>query len=110
MREDHPSSVESQIKNGTTLNKSTMNIRPIGLYILIKTIEEEIETSSGLLLSAEEANEMRYKKGRVIVPGSDVTVISKDDLIYYDKRAGYTMLIGSESYTVITQGDVVVAL
>ena len=35
-------------------------MKPIGKYIVIKTIEEEIKTSSGLLLSAEDANEMRY--------------------------------------------------
>ena len=83
-------------------------MRPIGKYILINAVEEEIETSSGLLLSAEESNQLRYKKGLVVEPGSDVTVINKDDTIYYDRRAGYTMMIGSDSYTVITEKDVVV--
>jgi co-chaperonin GroES (HSP10) len=85
-------------------------MKPIGRYILIKTVEEEVVTSSGLLLSADEANQMRYKKGVVVAPGSDVTVINKDDSIYYDKRAGVTMMIGTETYTIITQGDVVVVL
>ena len=85
-------------------------MKPIGRYILIKTVEEEVVTSSGLLLSADEANQMRYKKGVVVAPGSDVTVINKDDSIYYDKRAGFTMMIGTETYTIITQGDVVVVL
>ncbi len=85
-------------------------MKPIGRYILIKTVEEEVVTSSGLLLSADEANQMRYKKGVVVAPGSDVTVINKDDSIYYDKRAGFTMMIGAETYTIITQGDVVVVL
>ena len=82
-------------------------MRPIGKYILINAVEEEIETSSGLLLSAEESNQLRYKKGLVVEPGSDVTVINKGDTIYYDRRAGYTMMIGSDSYTVITEKDVV---
>jgi len=97
-------------------------MKPIGKNILINIIEEEIETSSGILLSAEESNQLRYKKGFIVEPGSDVTkgfivepgsdvtVISKGDTVYYDKRAGYTMMIGSESYTIISEGDVVVVL
>jgi co-chaperonin GroES (HSP10) len=85
-------------------------MRPIGKYILINAVEEEIETSSGLLLSAEESNQLRYKKGLVVEPGSDVTVIKSGDSIYYDKRAGYTMMVGSDSYTLISEKDVVVVL
>ena len=71
-------------------------MKPIGTNIVIKTIEEEIKTSSGLLLSSEDANQLRYKKGIVVKPGTEVTVISEGDEIYYDKRAGYTMLIKDE--------------
>lgn len=85
-------------------------MKPIGKYILIKVIEEEIETSSGLLLSADDANQMRYKKANVVKPGSDVDVINEGDQIYYDKNAGFSMMIGSESYTVISERDVVVVL
>lgn len=85
-------------------------MKPIGKYIVIKTIEEEIKTSSGLLLSAEDASQMRYKKGLVIKPGSTVKVIKEDDSIYYDKRAGFTMLIENEPYTIISENDVVVVL
>ena len=85
-------------------------MKPIGKYIVIKTIEEEIKTSSGLLLSAEDAKEMRYKRGLVVKPGSDVRVIKESDEIYYDKRAGFTMLIHNEPYTIITERDVVVVL
>lgn len=85
-------------------------MKPIGKYILINAVEEEIETSSGLLLSAEESNQLRYKKGLVVEPGSDVTVIKSGDSIYYDKRAGYTMMVGSDSYTLISEKDVVVVL
>jgi len=85
-------------------------MKPIGLNIVIKTIEEEIKTSSGLLLSSDDANQLRYKKGIIVKPGTDVTVILEGDEIYYDKRAGYTMLINSEAYTIISQNDVVVVL
>lgn len=85
-------------------------MQPIGKYIIIKTIEEEIKTSSGLLLSSEDANQLRYKKGLVIKSGSDVDVIHEKDLIYYDKRAGFTLLIKDEPFTIIQEKDVVVVV
>ena len=78
-------------------------MKPISKYIIIKTVEEEIKTSSGLLLSAEDASQMRYKRGIVIKQGTDVTAIKDNDEIYYDKRAGFTMLIENEPYTIITE-------
>jgi|TARA_R100001163_G_C4899956_1_gene89001 co-chaperonin GroES (HSP10) len=85
-------------------------MKPIGKNIIIKIIEEEIKTTSGLLLSSEDANQLRYKKGEIVKPGSQVSVIKEGDVIYYDKRAGYTMLINDEPYTVISENDVVVVL
>jgi len=83
---------------------------PIGKNIVIKTLEEEIKTKSGLLLSSEDANQLRYKKGIIVKIGTDVTKIEEGSEIYYDKRAGYTMLIYDESYTIIQEHDVVVVL
>ena len=85
-------------------------MKPIGKYIIINTIEEETKTASGILLSASDVDEFRYKKGNVVKTGSDVTVIHENDLIYYDKNAGHTMLIGDKPYTIITERDVVVVL
>jgi len=85
-------------------------MRPLGKNIVIKTIEEEIKTSSGLLLSSDDANQLRYKKGLIVKPGLDVKSVNEGDSIYYDKRAGYTMLINDEPYTIISENDVVVVL
>jgi co-chaperonin GroES (HSP10) len=62
------------------------------------------------MLSAEDANQMRYKKGIVIKSGTDVAVIKENDLIYFDKRAGYTLIIKDEPMTIIQEKDVVVVL
>ena len=85
-------------------------MQPIGKYIAVKPIDEELKTNSGILLSAQDIDEFRYKKGMVIKPGSAVTVIKADDLIYYDKNAGHSMLINNESMTIIEERNVVVAL
>ena len=85
-------------------------MQPIGKYIAVKPIDEEIKTKSGLLLSAQDADDFRYKKGKVIKPGSDVKVIKVDDLIYYDKSAGHSMLVNNESMTIIEERNVVIVL
>lgn len=83
---------------------------PIGKNIIIKPIDEEVETRSGLLLSAEDSNQLRYKKGTVIKSGTDVEVIKDGDNVYYDKRAGHTMLLNNDKYTLIQERDVVVVI
>jgi len=85
-------------------------MRPIGKNIVIKTVEEEIKTNSGLLLSAEDTKSLRYKKAIVVAVGSDVSVIKNGEKIQYDKRAGYTMLIKDEQFTIIQEKDVVLVL
>lgn len=85
-------------------------MKPIGKYIVIKNIEEEIKTESGLILSGEDTNQLRYKKGLVIAVGTDVSVIASDDTIYYDKGHSFTMLINDIQYTIIREADIVVVL
>jgi co-chaperonin GroES (HSP10) len=46
----------------------------------------------------------------VVVPGTDVTVISEGDELYYDKNHSFTMMINDMQYTIISEKDVVVVL
>jgi len=85
-------------------------MKPIGKYIVVKNIDEEVKTKSGLILSGEDTNQFRYKKAIVIEPGTDVTVIKKGDEIYYDKGTSFTMIINDEQCTVIRESEVVVVL
>jgi len=85
-------------------------MKPINKYILVNKIDEEVKTQSGLLLSAEDVEGFRYRKATVVKPGTEVNDIKEGDVIYYDKRAGYTMLIEDNPVTVILERDVVVVL
>lgn len=85
-------------------------MQPIGKYIVINKVEEEVKTQSGILLSAEDVASMRYQKGEVVKPGTLVETINEGDKIYYDKTAGHSMLINDKTYTVISERDVVVVL
>lgn len=83
-------------------------MKPIGKYIVIQKIKEEVKTESGLLLSGTDVDDIRYKKGVVVEVGTDVSVMDSKDIIYYDSRAGYSMIINGEQYTVIQERDVVI--
>ena len=50
-------------------------MKPIGKYIVIDEIMEEISTDSGILLTGEDTKDLRYKKGVVVMPGMDVDVV-----------------------------------
>lgn len=83
-------------------------MKPIGKYIVITNIEEEVKTDSGLILSGEDMSEFRYRRGVVVEPGTDVLNIKKGDKIYYDKAQSFTMIINEGHYSVIRESDVVV--
>jgi len=85
-------------------------MQPIGKYIVVSNIEEEVKTDSGLLLSARDADGFRYKKGKVVAPGTDVSVIKSGDVIYYDKGHSFTMVIENQQYTILQERDVVIVL
>jgi co-chaperonin GroES (HSP10) len=53
---------------------------------------------------------MRYRKAAVIASGTEVACIKADDIIYYDKSHGFTMLIEDKPHTIIQERDVVVVL
>lgn len=86
------------------------NLKAIGKYIVIKNVDETIKTESGLILSGEDANQFRYKRGLVVVPGTDVSTIMEGDELYYDKAHSFTMMINDVQYTIISERDVVVVI
>ena len=85
-------------------------MKPIGKYIIVKDIHETVTTESGLILSGEDTNQLRYKKASVIAAGTDVQAIDEGDELYYDKAHSFTMLIDDAQYTVISERDVVVVV
>lgn len=85
-------------------------MRAIGKNIVIRQVDEEVKTQSGLVLSGDDTNQLRYKRGKVITPGTEVKAIAEGDEIYYDKAQSYTMIINDEQFTIIQERDVVVVL
>ena len=85
-------------------------MKAIGRTIVIETIKEKETTESGILLTSADSNQFRYKKGKVILPGHECSVINKGDIIFYDKAAGHTMMLNEEVVTIISERDIVVVI
>ena len=56
-------------------------MRAVGKFIVIEPIKVEAKTQGGLLLTEETREDIRYRKGKVIEPGTDVKVLKQGDLI-----------------------------
>lgn len=86
-------------------------MKAVGKYIVIDPIKEtETKTKGGLLLAESQREDIRYRKAKVIEPGSDVKVLNKGDEVYYDKAAGFNIEIKKDQYKVIKEQDVVIIL
>ena len=85
-------------------------MKAIGKNIVVKNVDEEVKTASGLVLSGDDTNQLRYKRGIVVEPGTDVLTLQQGDDIYYDKAHGYTMIIHDIQYSIIQERDVVIVL
>ena len=86
-------------------------MKAVGKYIVINPIKEtETKTKGGLLLAESQREDVRYRRAKVVEPGSDVKVLNKGDEVYYDKAAGFNIEIKKEQYKVIKEQDVVIIL
>jgi chaperonin GroES len=88
-----------------------LEMKAIGKYIVIETIKEKnIKTDGGLILTEKQREDIRYRQAKVIAVGTDVEVIKKGDVIYYDKAVGFNIELNNKEYKIIKQFDVVIIL
>tara|TARA_B100001113_G_C21024084_1_gene584859 strand:+ start:51 stop:311 length:261 start_codon:yes stop_codon:yes gene_type:complete len=86
-------------------------MRAIGKYIIISPVKEvDTKTKGGLILAESQREDIRYRRAKVVKPGTDVKALKTDDEIYYDKSAGFKIEINKDQYKVIKEQDVVVIL
>ena len=86
-------------------------MKAVGKFIVIDPVKEtDVTTKGGLILAEKQREDVRYRRAKVIEPGSDVSVLKKDDEIYYDKSSGFNIEIDKEEYKVIKEFDEVIIL
>ena len=82
-------------------------MQAINDYVIVDIIKEEPKKVSGLILTDETDENNRYKKAKIIYVGNLVEMVTKGDMVYYDKHAGHDIGYDDELYRVIRMRDIV---
>ena len=81
-------------------------MKAIGNFIVIDEINEPLtKTAGGLELTDKLKEDIRYKKGKIISSGPDL--LKKDQVILFDRVAGFPVEYESYVYKVISLRDVI---
>lgn len=90
-----------------------MNLKPLGDRVIIKVLEEEEKTSSGIVLpdqakeKPQEGEVMAVGPGRVLDDGKRLEMdVKVGDKVVYSKYAGTEMKIKGEEYLILRQDDI----
>lgn len=89
-----------------------MNIRPLGDRIVIKMVETEETTKSGIVLPGTAKEKPQIAEVVAVGPGGmidgkEVTMeLSVGDRVITSKYAGTEIKLDGEEYTILKQGDV----
>jgi chaperonin GroES len=99
--------------NNNHLRRDIMNIKPLGERVVVKVLESEERTKSGIVLpdTAKEKPQM----GKVLAVGSGKTLengqkipleVSAGDKVLFAKYAGLEVKLDGEEYMVLKENDI----
>ena len=83
-------------------------MKAINNFIIIEKLKDEPKKIAGLIITESTDTDTRYDRAKVISVGNLIQGIKDNDIIQYDKHAGYGISIKNTYYHVITIGDVVI--
>ena len=82
-------------------------MKAINDYVIVDIVKEEPKKVGGLILTDETDETNRYKKATIVSVGNLVEIVTKGDVIFYDKHAGHDIGYNDELYRVIRMRDIV---
>jgi co-chaperonin GroES (HSP10) len=83
-------------------------MKAINHFVIVEKIKEEPKKVGGLELTEKQNTDVRYIKGEVLSVGDQVKeLVSKGDIIRYDKHAGHGIEWQENLYYVIKITDIV---
>ncbi len=81
-----------------------MNFKPLGKRVLVKRLEEENTTSSGIIIP-DNAKE-KPSQGEVVAVSADVDSLACGDKVVFGKYSGNEVSLNGEKYLVIEVEDI----
>ena len=89
-----------------------MNIKPLADRVVIKMIEAEETTNSGIILTASSKEKPQVAEVIAVGPGGNVDGkeitmnVKPGDRVITSKYSGTEVKVGSEEYIIVKQGDI----
>jgi chaperonin GroES len=89
-----------------------MNLKPLADRVVVKQIEAEEKTKSGIILSSSAQEKPEVYQVIVVGPGGIVDgnevkmEVKAGDKVITGKYTGTTVKIDGEEYTIVRQGDI----
>ena len=89
-----------------------MNIKPLGDRVVIKKLEAETTTKSGIVLSGSAKERPQEAEVMAVGPGAMhegkriEMEVKVGDKVLYSKYAGTEVKVGGEEYTILKQDDI----
>lgn len=89
-----------------------MNIKPLGERVVIKKLEAEEKTKSGIVLTGtakerpQEAEVVAVGPGAVVDGNRVAMEVKVGDKVLYSKYAGTEVKVDGEEYTILKQDDI----
>ena len=82
-------------------------MKAVNNFVVIDKIKQEEKKTSGLIMTENTNDDVRYLKGKVISVGNLVEGINEKDTAWYDKHAGHGIEFKDKFYFVIKASDIV---
>ncbi|WP_130836534.1 co-chaperone GroES [Lachnoclostridium sp. Marseille-P6806] len=89
-----------------------MKLRPLGDRVVLKQLEAETTTASGIILAGAEKEKPQQAEVIAVGPGGVVDgkeikmEVSVGDKVIYSKYAGTEVKFGEDAYIVVKQNDI----
>ena len=89
-----------------------MNIKPLGDRVVIKRLEAEEKTKSGIVLPNQAKEQPQMAEVMAVGPGGVVDgkeiqmEVSVGDIVIFSKYAGTEIKYDGEEYTILSQRDI----
>lgn len=86
----------------------SFGIKPLGERVVIKRVEAEEKTKSGIVLPGQAKEQPQMAKVVAVGPGTseDKMELKEGDVVIFSKYAGTEIKFEGEEYTIMSQKDI----
>lgn len=85
-------------------------MKALGAFVVLRKENEEVKSSSGLIMTEYTDKDIRYKLAEVVSAGEQVKDLVPGHMVYYDSAAASDIRVDGEKLTIISDRQIVIRL